>query len=353
MGRDSGEPSVRPPEITPGSSESRPTKSRRSIGLRERMEGMLRIITGWAIAVIMAIGAAGCSPQGQAPTERSEAPRKGTEGPPIIYVVNYPLWYLTSRIVGEHAKVVLPPESGSDPAFWRPTETHVQAYQNADLILLWGADYAKWVQNVTLPYSRVIDTGKPIRDRYIFEQEMVTHSHGDSGEHSHGAVVFTSWLDFELLLQQAREIADRLMERYPQHARPYGENFRGLEADLLAIDQQFNDAIPESLKEPVFASHPVYQYLARRYGLKLTNFHWEPGEAVEESEWAKFDELMEEQPARWMLWEGSPEASVASRLREAGVTPIVILTVGGIPESGDFLTIMQENAARLRTAFHQ
>jgi len=295
----------------------------------------------------------GCAPDGDAPSQSlSEMDGQDSENEvPTFYVVNYPLYYFTKRIVGERARVVLPKSSGADPAFWQPTEAEVLEYQNADLILLWGADFANWVQNVSLPLSRVIDTGASIRDRFIYDEEAASHSHGDSSEHSHGAIAFTTWLDFELMIHQSREIYESISNRYPRHAVEYGESYRALEADLMSLDQAFNELIPESFDEIVFASHPVYQYFGRRYDIAIQSFHWEPGVMPEEAEWKNFEDRLEENKVKWMLWEGAPSEKTKSRLQDSGVLPIVFHTVGGLPEAGDFLSVMQANFERLREAF--
>jgi zinc transport system substrate-binding protein len=308
----------------------------------------------WFFTGIFVLGmGVGCAPDGEAPSrDLSEGDGQASESEvPTFYVVNYPLYYFTKRIVGERARVVLPKSSGADPAFWQPSEAEVLEYQNADLILLWGADFAKWVQNVSLPLSRVIDTGASIRDRYIYDEEAVSHSHGDEAEHSHGAIAFTSWLDFELMIHQSREIYESISDRYPLHAVEYGQSYRALEADLMSLDRAFNELIPESFDETVFASHPVYQYLARRYEISIQSFHWEPGVMPDEAEWKKFEERLEENRAKWMLWEGAPIEETKSRMQESGVTSIEFYTVGGLPETGDFLTVMQANLERLRVAF--
>ena len=295
----------------------------------------------------------GCAPDGDAPSQSvSEGDVQVSESEvPTFYVVNYPLYYFTKRIVGERASVVLPKSSGSDPAFWKPSEAEVLEYQNADLILLWGADFAKWVQNVSLPLSRVIDTGASIRDRYIYEEEAVSHSHGDSPEHSHGAIAFTSWLDFELMIHQTRAVYESISKRYPRHAVEYGQSYRALEADLMSLDQAFNELIPESFTETVFASHPVYQYLARRYGIAIQSFHWEPGVMPDEAQWKEFEDRLKASQVKWMLWEGAPSEETKARLQESGVVPIEFHTAGGWPGEGDFLTVMRANLERLREAF--
>ena len=73
-----------------------------------------------------------------------------------VYVVNYPLKYFAERIAGDHARVVFPAPAEGDPAYWMPDAKTIGAYQQADLVLLNGANYAKWVKKVSLPRSRMV-----------------------------------------------------------------------------------------------------------------------------------------------------------------------------------------------------
>ena len=57
-----------------------------------------------------------------------------------VYTVNYPLAYFAERIAGDQARVVFPAPSDVDPAFWQPDRETIRTYQQADLILLNGAD---------------------------------------------------------------------------------------------------------------------------------------------------------------------------------------------------------------------
>jgi zinc transport system substrate-binding protein len=107
-----------------------------------------------------------------------------------VYTVNYPLAYFAERIVGDLAEVTFPPPPDVDPAFWMPDPKTIAAYQGADLILLNGADYAKWMSKVSLPLSRLVDTSRGFEDQYIQQANLSTHSHGPGGEHTHGGVAF-------------------------------------------------------------------------------------------------------------------------------------------------------------------
>jgi zinc transport system substrate-binding protein len=109
---------------------------------------------------------AGCGDSGrrEAATSDSEAVR---EGPLSVFVVNHPLRFMAESIGGEHVRVSFPAPADIDPATWIPDGDTLTAYQSADLILLNGAGYARWVGLASLPRARVVDTSAAFGDRLI------------------------------------------------------------------------------------------------------------------------------------------------------------------------------------------
>jgi len=97
----------------------------------------------------------------------------------------------------------------------------------------------------------------------------------------------------------------------------------------------------------LLGSHPVYQYLARRYGLNLQSVHFEPDDNPDEGTWADLERLHGTHPARTMLWEAEPLPEVAERLRALGIQSIVFDPAGNRPVSGDFLQVMRANVDNL------
>ncbi len=63
-------------------------------------------------------------------------------------------------------------------------------------------------------------------------------------------------------------------KRFPSRARSAAE--RGLTGALTALDAELQASVAGNPELPVLFSHPVYQYLAHRYGLSARSVHWEP-----------------------------------------------------------------------------
>ncbi len=268
-----------------------------------------------------------------------------------VYVVNYPLQYLAGRIGGERIEVSYPAPAGEDPAYWSPDAETIASYQKADLILLNGATYAKWTERVTLPASKLVDTSASFKDRYMIMEDAMVHSHGPEGEHSHGETAFTTWLDPTLAVEHARAIHDALIKARPNAQPAFEAGFASLEADLLALDERLERAVAGKTDTPLVGSHPVYQYLARRYGLNLRAVHFEPDEPPADDGWHDLEHLLEGHPAKWMLWEDAPIQETADRLRELGIESVVYNPCGNRPEEGDYVSVMQSNVAGVERIF--
>ena len=106
--------------------------------------------------------------------------------------------YFAKRIGDEYVNVVFPIPADVDPAYWMPDTSTIVDYQQADLILLKGADYAGWVNKESLPRFRMVNTSAGFKDQYIESVEILTHSHGSDGDQTHESLAFTTWIDFNL-----------------------------------------------------------------------------------------------------------------------------------------------------------
>lgn len=297
---------------------------------------------GLSLAILLSFK--GCS---ETPSEQ-KASRRDT---PSVQVVNYPLQYFAERIGGELIEVgfLVPPDV--DPAYWRPDAEAVVAFQRADLIFLNGAGYAQWIDRVSLPVSRLIDTSAGFREDYIEIRDTSTHQHGPQGEHTHGEIAFTTWLDPTLGIEQARAIMTALSRKWPDHAETFESNFESLELDLSTLDADLKRLFSSRADEPLLASHPVYQYLARRYGLEVISLHWEPQQPQMVEMMTDLDSLLVEHPATFMLWEGEPLDVMRRQLKDRGVKCIVFEPAANAPDEGDFMNLMRKNVEELARLF--
>ncbi len=294
----------------------------------------------FTLLIVLAL-VVGCG-TGEEPVHVSE----GGSGGLTVFTVNYPLAYFVERIGGNVVEVHFPAPAEGDPAFWSPDADTIAAYQNANLILLNGADYAKWVERATLPSSKIVDTSSSFAFQHIPLDDTVTHSHGPEGDHAHGGWAFTTWIDPTQAVEQSRAVHEAMVAARPEQAEAFGAGYADLVADLSALDQRLAAAADAIGDQPLIFSHPVYQYLIRHYGLNGISVHWEPDQAPD---LGQLEHLLEEQEARWMIWEGAPLAQTVTDIEAYGVKSVVFDPCGNTPDTGDYMTVMAANAEALET----
>ncbi|MFG0319878.1 MAG: metal ABC transporter substrate-binding protein [Planctomycetota bacterium JB042] len=299
-----------------------------------------------AASIAVLLGAAACRDSGEPP--REAASESGERR--VVRTVNEPLRAMAARIGGDAFEVRYPGPADEDPAFWVPDEEEILGYREADLILRNGAGYAKWVAQASLPFARTVDTSASFAERLIEEAEVVTHAHGPEGEHAHGGTAFTTWLDYSLAAEQARAVEAALARLRPDRAEAMAARAAEVTAEFEALDERLLAVDPERRRSPLIASHPVYQYLARRYGLDVRSVHFEPDLVPDADGWATLDALLAERPASSMLWEGPPHEETVRGLDERGIRVVVFEPCGAPPADGDFFAIQRANVDRLISA---
>lgn len=295
------------------------------------------------LLILISIFVIGCKPTVDAPAPRADKPH--------VAVVNYPLAYFVERIAGDLVEVHFPTMEG-DPAFWKPTGAEVRKFQSDDLILLNGASYAKWPAWSSLPDSRMVNTSAAFRDAFIAVKADTAHRHGKGGKHSHAGMAFTTWLDFKQAQQQAAAVHRALADLLPTHSETLANNFAGLQRDLVSLDTDLRGIAADLGDTPLLGSHPVYQYLARGYGLKIRSVHWEPDAMPAAEEWVELAELRKTHPARVMLWEGAPDKSIVAELKAQTIRSVIFAPCANRSGNGtdDWLTVMRANVVALRVA---
>jgi len=264
---------------------------------------------------------------------------------PVVIASNYPLFFFAQQVAGDAVDVRFPDIAG-DPATWLPSGDQIVELQAADMIILNGAGYEAWLGFVTVPEDRILDTTADLADQLLL-MDATVHQHGPEGEHSHPGTAFTTWLDPLLAIEQARAIEQALSTLSPAYADQINARFTQLEARLQKLERSLQRVFSDLQGQPVVFSHPVYQYLQSRYGINGRSVHWESDEDPGTRAWIDFQNLLRVHASRLMIWEGQPLPEVRARLEEMGIRTVVFQVAGNRTETGDYLSLMQDNLARL------
>ncbi|MBL9149912.1 MAG: zinc ABC transporter substrate-binding protein [Phycisphaerae bacterium] len=271
-----------------------------------------------------------------------------------VVAVNTPLAVFAKLIGGDLVDVTMPVPADRDPAFWSPRAADVERMQKAAVIILNGAGHEKWRASTSLPESRVVDSADRFKSQWIETSDGVTHSHGVEGAHTHKGVAFTTWIDPSLAVEQADAIRAAFAKARPDAAATFMTNYTKLKAELESIDRELESAIHNQQSLPIVVSHPVYDYLIRRFALNARTVHWEPNEMPPADEWDALAALLKEHPARWMVWEDSPSDAIRAKLLEHGVECVVFRPAGNLgpgAKPDEWLAVQRENARELARVY--
>jgi zinc transport system substrate-binding protein len=289
-----------------------------------------------------------CKPQASDIPSESIPPAATRHDAVIVIASNYPLYFFAQQIAGDAGGIdIRLPAMTGDPAEWKPDSAAIAELQNADLILLNGAGYESWLNWVTLPADRLLDTTDAITDRLIPVTGDAIHQHGPTGEHSHEGVAFTVWLDPNLAIRQAQIIQQALSALLPDQAKEFSINLTELTDRLHELDRELEKAFSAYVGQGIIFSHPVYQYLQARYNLNGASLHWEPEEAPGTRDWIDLNELRSRHDASLMLWEDTPLDETIQRLQQSGIRSVSFRIVSGRPAAGDYFSVMKTNLERL------
>lgn len=295
-------------------------------------------------AVSAAIG--GCSAEDK-PDSPDQRPKI------VVYTTFYPTTYFAQRIGGEHVEVVCPLPEDADPIFWMPDAPTIQAYQKADLIVINGAQFEKWVAKVSLPPSRMVDTAKPLKGELITYKDAVEHAHGPSGKHAHEGIDGHTWLDPVNARMQADEIRKALARLAPDRARLFADNDSQLAADLFGLHVKLSELTKAYKGQPILCSHPAYNYIARRYKWNVRNEDLDPETMPPDKQLAAIRKTLEQHPAKFILWESAPKPAVADRLKQqlglesVEFSPCELLGKRELAAGLDYLKVMHRNIANI------
>ena len=310
-------------------------------------------IKSMAVCAAMLALVTSCKPKAKAP-----APAGPAADTPVIYTTTYPLKYFAERIGRGDVRVKCPVPAEPEAFLRNMSPGIIEGYQKADLVVINGAGYEKWVEVACLNESRIVDTARPCKDGLI-EIDAVTHSHGPGGDHTHKGIDSHIWLDPVYAKLQAREIANAMSGRFPAHASDFEKGFSSLAEDLAGLDRLFSAATEQYDGRAILASHPSYSYVARRYGWDVVNpkVGLDPKDMPDDRTRSELRRVLAARPAGLVLWQTPPAAEVAEGLRrELGLRGVVFSPCRELSEEDvraglSYLDVMRRNAENMRKAF--
>ena len=124
-------------------------------------------------------------------------------------------------------------------------------------------------------------------------------------------------------------------------------SFQSLRAELETLDATTQAALAGLKDVAIIATHPRYQYFAKRYGLTVSALEWEAGAAPNASEVADLAALMEQTGAQMLIWEAAPPAEALAMASDLGLKNIVFPPLAQSVDGRDYLQVFEEAVAKM------
>ncbi len=276
-----------------------------------------------------------------------------TTSPPTVAVTNYPLSFFAEQVAGPWIDVTFPVEQdlsrhGIDG--WQPSTATVMAMQKSDKVFINGGGFEAWLPMVTLSDSSVVDTSQSITTEWVNVAQDVAHQHGPEGQKTETKTAYSTWVNPELAIRQARVITDNLTALAPEKKAEMEANFLTLENQLKTLTELLTKKSDFVRDGNLIAAQPVYQYLAQATGAKFRNLNWPLTNEISESQWAQLDEMLKGQNTQGVLWSGSLDQKTALQFESRGLHVIRFDTLASPAAEGDYFTEMKKNIGRLKAA---
>lgn len=269
---------------------------------------------------------AGCS------AEPTKPEATDTEAVTAI-VSHYPVEFLVDRIGGDLVDVQTLTAPGAEPHDLELSPQQVGDVQDADMVFYLSGFQPALDDAVGQAQGTVVDLteGLPLR----------TSTNGETTNDPH------VWLDPVLMGQMATTVADTLAAADPQDQQTFQANAEKLQADLAALDAQWQKGTEQCAVRTLVVSHEAFGYLADRYGFVQKGISGLTPETEPSAQaLADLAEFVRDNGVTTVYTETLVSPAVAETVAaEAGAQTATLDPLEGPPATGDYISAMQENLA--------
>jgi len=285
----------------------------------------------------------GCS------TEQIAAPSVVEQKMPVIVVTSFPLYVMVTEIGGDAVVVEWLSQSAVSPQDWVPSGDDIQRLQSADLILLNGAGYEPWTQNLSLPRSRTIDTTTATvglagyADQLLSIDGKVTHQHGPQGSQSEAAIAAATWLDPQLAIAQLNRVELEIVKIVPDRRDQIAVRATALRQQLLQIDVRLKALKLNAGQLLADSSDVAYLVSALKWEFHLL-------ESAADDPAVDFSSAIETLEPRLLVFRENAPAEIRKLFVQSAVPAVAIDVCDKSDDEQSFVDRLTGNIDRLETA---
>jgi zinc transport system substrate-binding protein len=286
---------------------------------------MPRLLSAGSIAAL-ALTATACG---------SAAPGDSADAETVQVLASfYPLQYVVERVGGEHVTVdnLTPPSA--EPHDLELSPAQVREIGEAGLVVYLSG------------FQPAVDDGVEQRQPEHVVDAADAADLEEDAEDAHGGTDPHFWLDPVRLAAVAQQVADELAAVDPDNADAYAEGAAALDADLVALDEQYTEQLAPCADATLVTSHEAFGYLAGRYDLNLVGIAGiDPESEVAPARIREIREIVQADDVSTIYVEtiADPQA-VEALASDLGVSTATLDPVEGQTDAdADYLDVMEAN----------
>ena len=329
---------------------------------------MARKSTALALAAAMAFSLSAC---GSAGSGSASAP--AAEGTLDVSASFYPTAFLVERVGGEHVSVSTVTPSDVEPHEYELSPAAVTDLSKKDLVVYvsgFQPSLDEAIRQVGLDETHAADLAAAV-DLVAYDidghesgadadhedaDHDEEHEDGEGHEHRHGAYDPHFWLDPERMANAADAVAAALAKTDPDNAKDYEAGAEALKADLDKLDAEFEAGLLDSGSKSACESnvlvspHSAFGYLASAYGLQVRAIAADAESEPSPARLAELSRQIQDAGATAIFAEArASTSSIEALAKEANVEVETLDPLELKPASGDYLSVMRENLAALKS----
>ncbi len=267
-----------------------------------------------------------------------------------IYTTIYPLQFLVEEIAGDTVDVdtVYPP--GVDEHTYEPTSKELTAISDADAFFYIGAGLEAFASKAADALAN--------QDVHMIEigqhEELFLHNndneHAEEDGHDHGDLDPHIWLDPIRMIDIAYIIKDELIHMHPEEKTLYEENLANLEAELVELDDAFQQLIDTKINKKLLVTHAAFGYWQDRYHIEQIAIHGLSTETEpSQKELVAIIDTANKHGLKHIIFEQNVTTRVSEVIREEidaeplKMHNLSVRTDEDIKEGRDYFSIMRDN----------
>ncbi len=274
---------------------------------------------------------------------RQNIQKKPTASKLQVVTSFYPLYFFTTQIAQDKADVHNITPAGAEPHDYEPTAQDMAKIENSNILIINGAKFEGWSENVKNVLSDQNTVILNINDN-IASQDLI-------GNDPH------FWLDPTMAKKEVQIITKILIEKDPANTQFYSNNSKTLSEKLDNLNNQFTLELNGCKKREIVTSHSAFGYLARGYNLHQTPVSGlSPDEEPSPKKLAEISKFAKDNQVDYIFFESLVSPKLANTIaNEIGAKTLVLNPIEGITEAEisegkNYFTEMQNNLINLKTA---